>query len=122
VKFTKRQRLEIANFGGSAGTGQLSPVQRQLVRKGVFATREDFMISIRWGEGWDEERGLEVRRELAEEVRPQLSDEAVEALLAREFHDELREHGLGFDRGKGRLMRQLLGAEVARIVEEERGS
>jgi hypothetical protein len=120
MRLTKKQRVVIANFGGSAGTSGLTPVQAQLVKKGVFTATEDFMITLHWGDGWSEERGGEVRRELAEEVRPKLSDEAVEALLAREFHEELREHDLGFDRGKGRLMRQLLGAEVARIVEEER--
>lgn len=119
MKLTSAQRLKIANFSGHRGSSGLDRVEEQLVKKGVFVAREGFMVSLTWGEGW-EEKAREIRRALAERIRPLLSDEAVEALLARKFHDELREHGLGFDRGNGRLFREELGAEVARVVEEER--
>ena len=119
MRFTRVQKVRIANFSGSAGTSYLSPVEEQLKKKGVIAVREgDFMMHLSWGEGW-EEKAVEIRRELAEEIRPKLSDEAAEALVARKYHPEIRSHDLGYDRGKGKLMRERLGGAVAELIEAE---
>lgn len=119
MRLTRAQRLKIANFSGHRGSSSLDRVEEELVEKGVLVAREGFMVSLTWGEGWEERAG-EIRRELARGIRPLLSEEAVEALLERRFHPEHREHGLGWERAEGRLFRERLGLEVVRIVEEER--
>lgn len=120
---TRGQRVRVANFGGHEGKGGLDRTTESLVRKGVFVAEEGAMfVTLTWGDGW-RERAEGIRRELAEEIRPRLSDGAVERLLERQFHPEHREHGLGFEvlrRGRT-LYRELLGTAVAEIVEGERG-
>lgn len=120
MKLTKAEKVRLANFQGHEGRSDVDAVTHRLVKKGLMKVDEGgFLNSITWTPK-GKELGEKVREELAQQIRPKLSDEAVEALMDRRFVPELWKHRLAWERGNGKLMREALGLAVTEIIKKER--